>query len=315
MRLALLGLAHLALGWAATLLAPLWVLLLAPLLFGVPHVVNDLRLLVLKPPAPVANQLLLVIAVPLVAMTLLRASLLLGAPRFPVLEVALGFLAVLGAAWVASKERGPLRGWLLLGIAVLGILCASQPSLCALALGHGHNLVAVALWLSFMRRAKVSFRVSAALAGLFLALGAVLLLGLVPHGSSSPVAGLGFAGLRETLAPGLTPGAGDRVVMSFAFAQLMHYSIWVFLLPACTRSTRGDHGRRSLPQIWRDLTAELGQTGVALAALGFIALPLLGMLDATGARSAYLSIVLFHGWLEIALITYWLGGRREAAAR
>ena len=37
--------ALIALSFALTLLAPLWLLLLAPLLFGVPHVIGDLRCL------------------------------------------------------------------------------------------------------------------------------------------------------------------------------------------------------------------------------------------------------------------------------
>jgi hypothetical protein len=270
-RLTLLGFAHLILGWLVTLVAPVWVLLLAPLLFGVPHVVNDFRWLVLRPPAPVAKRLLLVVAAPLVVMTLLRASLLFGAPSFPALEVTLGFVAILGAVWVASKERGALRGGLLTAVATLGILCACNPDMCALFLGHGHNLVAVALLLAFMRRAQVSLAASATLGGLFLALAAVLLLGLVPHGSGTPIAGLGFEGLRETLAPGLSAQAGDRVVMSFAFAQLMHYSVWIFLLPACARAANGTLKRRNLAGMWDDLTEELGKGGMALAALGLLA--------------------------------------------
>ena len=316
-RLVRLGLAHLLFGWFATLLAPVWVLLLAPLVFGVPHILNDLRLLILRPPAPVASRLLLVIAGPLFVMTLMRGSLLLGAPRFPAPEVGLGFAAVLGAAWVVSKERGAIRHTLLLSILALGVACSLRPHWCALILGHGHNLMAVALWLAFMHRAQVPRRAQICLALLFLALVGALLLGLASAGNPAPIAGLSFAGLRDALAPGLSPEAGNRVVMSFAFAQLMHYSIWVFLLPACARasqpSTSGvSQGRRTPSTVLADLRKELGQRGLAFCIVALISLPLLGLLDATGARSAYLSIVLFHGWLEIALVVYWLGGRTSS---
>lgn len=311
-RLARLGLAHLCLGWVATLLAPVWVLLLAPLLLGVPHVLNDFRLLVLRPPAPVTRRLLLWVAVPLGALTLLRGALLLGAPHFPTLEVGLGFFAVVGAAWVASKERAQLRPWLLGAIVVLGVTCASRPGMAALVLGHGHNLVAIGLWLAFMHRARVSRSIQAGLGLLFVILMAALLLGVVPTTSGASVAGFSFEGLRSSLAPGLAPAAGDRVVMSFAFAQLMHYSIWVFLLPACAGAMRE---RRSIGQVARDLHRELGDFGIAAGLLALIALPTLGLFDAIGARSAYLSIVLFHGWLEIALIVYWVASRQDSHDR
>lgn len=306
-RLARLGVAHLCFGWVATLIAPVWVLLLAPLLFGVPHILNDFRLLVLRPPAPVTRRLLIAIVGPLAALTLLRGALLLGSPRFPTLEVALGFIAVLSAAWVASKERARLRPWLLSAIVLLGVTCALRPNMTALVLGHGHNLVAIGLWLAFMHRARVSRPMQAALGLLFVTLSAGLLLGLVPIASGASVAGLSFEGLRDSLAPGLAPAAADRVVMSFAFAQLMHYSIWVFLLPACAGAMQE---RRSLGQVAHDLSSELGRVGIAAGLLLLIALPTLGLFDATGARSAYLSIVLFHGWLEIALIVYWVASKQ-----
>ena len=70
--------------------------------------------------------------------------------------------------------------------------------------------------------------------------------------------------------------------------------------------------RRSLGQVAHDLSNELGRVGIAAGLLLLITLPMLGLFDATGARSAYLSIVLFHGWLEIALIVYWVSSKQDA---
>ena len=311
-KLAALGFAHLVLGWTATVIAPLWVLLLAPLFFGVPHVINDFRLLVLKPPAPVTKRLLLVVALPLTLLTALRGALLFGAPHLPVVEVGLGFSAVWGATWVATEGRSRLRSGLLPIVAALGLVCASRPGFTALALGHGHNLVAVALWIAYMGRALVAPWVQALLGALFLILSSSLLFGLVPFGSSASVAGLSFEGLRSALAPGLAPGAGDQVVMSFAFAQLVHYSIWVFLLPACASANPAPVGA---PQIPPRAFEGFDFRGLAIGGIALIGLPALALLDATGARSAYLSLVLFHGWLEVALIIYWLAGRQKTEAR
>lgn len=298
-----LGLAHLALGWGATLIAPVWVLLLAPLVFGVPHVLNDLRLLIWRPVLPVGRRLVGVIIGPLVAMTLLRVSLLWGAPRYALLEVLLGFLAVVGAVAVAFEGRAILRWGLIAALMILGAACCARPELCALLLGHVHNFVAVGLWLWLLKRAHVSGKARLGLGLLFLALLATILAGVVPAWSAAPVAGLGFDGLRETLAPGLSVATGERVVLAFAFAQLMHYSVWMFLLPGCAWGAGGSH-------TIKEWNGKLGRGGVLVALL---ALPLLGLLDPTEARSTYLSFVLFHGWLEIALIMHWIAGRASLA--
>ncbi|MFT5291167.1 MAG: hypothetical protein ACI8PQ_001798 [Planctomycetota bacterium] len=294
-----LGLAHLVIGWGATLLAPVWVLLLAPLIFGVPHVLNDLRLLIWRPVMPVNRRLVGVILVPLVAMTLLRVSLLLGAPRYALWEVLLGFLAVVGAVAVAFQGRGNLRWWLMGALVALGVACCARPKLCGLFLGHAHNLIAIGFWLWLLKRANVSGRARLGLGLLFLAMMTAILAGVVPAWSATPVAGLSFEGLRETLAPGLSVAMGERVVLSFAFAQLMHYSVWMFLMPGCAWGQGEAH-------TIRDWSGKLGRSGVLVALL---ALPLLGLIDPIGARSTYLSFVLFHGWLEIALVMHWLAGR------
>jgi hypothetical protein len=155
-RLVGLGIVHLGLGWVATLLAPLWVLLLAPLLFGVPHILNDLRFLVWSPVLPAGRKLMLAIVVPLAAMSLLRASLLLGAPRYALLEMLLGFTALIAATLVTLPGRKKTRYGLLLVLLGSASLASLRPQLCALILGHAHNLIAVGFWLWLLKRAQVS---------------------------------------------------------------------------------------------------------------------------------------------------------------
>ena len=69
---------------AATVIAPLWLLLLAPIVLGVPHVVADLRWLVLRP--GVERRVLLAIAGPLAAMTALRVVNLVDGASWPAAE-------------------------------------------------------------------------------------------------------------------------------------------------------------------------------------------------------------------------------------
>ena len=313
-RLARVGAVHILLGWVVTLIAPVWVLLLAPLVLGVPHVLNDLRLFVWQPAMPVARRLLTLVLVPLAVLTALRVALLLGAPRFPLAEVLLGFTAVAGAAWEVMHARYafPSRSTKMaeaLSLALLfsfGLSCALRPTLCAVLLAHAHNLIAVGIWIAFLRRGKVSRAARFSLGALYLALLAALLLFAIPQWLTVPVAGFGLEGLRDSLAPGLAHEVGDRLVLSFAYAQLMHYSVWVFLLPACAWGVRRNTRVR---ERFDNLQRSFGVGGLALVAVVLLTLPLLGLFDPVGARSAYLTFVLFHGWLEIALITYWLGTR------
>ena len=54
LRLSLVAAFHMLVSFTLTAVAPLWLLLLGPLLLGVPHILSDVRFLLLRPPAPVA---------------------------------------------------------------------------------------------------------------------------------------------------------------------------------------------------------------------------------------------------------------------
>ena len=128
---------------------------------------------------------------------------------------------------------------------------------------------------------------------------AILLVFGITGTPAATLGGLSFEGLRATLAPGLAGAAADRVVLTFAFAQLVHYSVWLFLIPVTLASS-------SRAWVLRDLGDDFGGSGRAAILVAVLALPILGLLDPAGARSAYLSLVLFHGWLEVAMIVHWL---------
>ncbi|HNH46351.1 MAG TPA: hypothetical protein PKY30_04910, partial [Myxococcota bacterium] len=261
----------------AVLGAPLWLLLLAPLLFGVPHVFGDIWVLFLRPSAPRA--LILWLAPGLLALLGLRVALALGYSAGSLWEQFAGVLVLAGGALYGGS---PVRGGM---VALLAVPALLWPSQAALWLGHAHNGVAVGflLWL-------VPLRQSLPVAVLFvLGMGAILsgaMDGQVPWDSA---AGLGLPGLAKSLAPGLSEPWSSRLVLSFAFGQAVHYLCWVGLLPASTDF----FGRTSWPTTtWLLRLSLLGTVGLCAAAAA----------DPLAVRSGYLSLVLFHGWMELGAL-------------
>lgn len=269
-RLEWLAAGGLLLAGAATVIAPMPLLLLCPLLFGVPHVLGDLWVLFFRPGAP--RGLFLAILAPLLGMTGLRAASAAGATSQPFWEMVCGMGVLLAAALWA---RAPLRLGAALLIAIPALL---WPSKAALYLGHAHNAIAVFFLLLLAPR-----RVSIPVALAFLLGIGVILAGALDNVSLLPVAGLSIESLGRSLAPGLEPAWANRLVLSFGFAQAVHYVCWILLLP---------RSQGKAPD-WRWMTVGLlGTLGLCAAALG----------NPVGVRAGYLSLVLFHGWMELGVL-------------
>lgn len=266
----------------AAVLLPLHVLLVGPILLGVPHVVGDLRALVLQKPGGFGGKTALASLAALGAMTALRVATIAGAQLPPQLELGAGVLAVLLAILVGS--RASRRRTLALAASLtLGGIALAWPRTSTLLLAHAHNFIAVFLWLAL---ARGSARSRGSLLAYALAFAAVLVL---PHSAPENLGEFRWSELASTLAPGLDGDSAERVVRSFAFAQLVHYALWCGPLPLAKGSS---------------LLREAGRAGVALVIVACAALPLAGLFDAAATRSTYLSLVVAHGWLELALIGF-----------
>lgn len=274
----------------AVLLLPLHVLLVGPLVLGVPHVVGDVRALVLQKPGGFGGKTALASLAALGAMTALRAATMAGAQLPPQLELGAGVLAVLLAILVGSRPS-PRRTLALSASLALGGIALAFPRASTVFLAHAHNFIALALWLALARgRARAGL----ALAAFALALAAVLLL---PLSTPESLGDFRWKDLASTLAPGLAGDAAGRVVRSFAFAQLVHYALWCGPLPLAKGTSLG---------------SEAGRAAVALAIVAAAAVALAGLFDAPAARSAYLSLAIAHGWLELALLGYFVARGKVA---
>ena len=274
-------------------LAPRWALLVGPIVFGVPHVIGDVRALWLRKPGGFAGKVALRVALALLAMTALRATALCGVTVPVEAELTCGVAAVALAAIGGARERRAQVLWAL-GVAVVGALAIAAARETLLVLAHAHNLVAVALWLAWCPRASAAREVAVTYA-----LGAcgVVLLSQVSFQDQAIGA---FEGARITreLAPSLAPGLADALVRSFAFAQLVHYGIWSWQLPGQSRAS---------------LREDLGSVGLAACALLCIAVPVCGLWAPVETRSTYLQLAIAHGWLELSVIAFLLA--RGTSAR
>lgn len=305
-RVSALAALHVVGAFVLTLLGPLWLLLLAPLLLGVPHVAADLRHLVLRPPRPLPRGLLGAIAVPFVAMTALRIATLAGLGSFTTLELLLGATSV-GVAVIWARGRWRIQ--LAIGAGVLAFLVPAllAPRQAALVIGHAHNLVALGLWVWWMGPHRLGPWLVVALTT---ALTSALLLGIadplvLATAGERSAGGLDFAGLIQTLAPDLPAPFDLRVVLTFALLQAVHYSLWIWCIPLSPAFTP-EAAALSRRARWRRWVRDLGPALALVVVLGALALPLAGFFAPAEARGAYLSLVLFHGWLELAIAAHLL---------
>lgn len=304
LRIAALGSLAVAVGLGLSLAAPLWLLAVSPLVLGVPHLLGDLRYLVARPGCHRRTRLVLLAGVPL-----LVCGLGAGMPA--------GLLAVAGAMLAARGEGFFRRGLGLLACAAVGLVGYRYGFYyLELALAHVHNFVGVLLlWLWRPRREVwplvplVLVLVGSALILLGVAEPAAWALSLGPR---SPE--LGAGALQGLLAPAglFDPTLGLRLVLVYAFAQSVHYAVWLRLIPEDDRERPAP---RSFSSSLRALRADLGGPLLAGALIVFVGLALWALRDLAAARTGYFRVALFHGYLELCALGLWLVEGRPARPR
>jgi hypothetical protein len=275
---------------ALTLLAPLTMLTLSPLVLGVPHLLADVRYLVARPKLHRRPWLLAAIAVPLMALALRpEPSTGLCAALFAVL--------LSRAAWLRK---------LCTAAAVLAVIAATRytpdaPWTSALLISHLHNLVAIGIaFLVFAPKA----RDGAIPTVLYLALSALLLFGaLDPILFRSTALSTGWLDATAAAAQ-YAPAETDarlafRLLAWFVFSQSVHYTLWLRAIPDAARESKATRGFRSS---LRALTADVGLPLVLLALVLWLGLLGYAMLGPEAARITYLGIAFFHGYMEFAIL-------------
>lgn len=292
LRVAVRGAVAVLVALVGTLCLPLWILAVGPLVLGVPHLLADVRYLVARPGHQRSLRLVIGVGLPLVicgagggmpaGLCALLAAVLLGEGRW--LRKLVGALVVIlvAATWLFDRSFYVHE----------------------LLLAHLHNPIGVLLW--FLWRPRHG-RLHVVPLGLYLACGAVLAVGLVGpldlalRLSPEPVGDV-LPFLRDSLAPGLPEAWGTRLILLFCFAQMVHYSVWLQLVPDEDRDRPTPRTfRQSLLALRDDLSIYL-LIGAGLALVGLVVWGFFALWD---ARVAYFRLAAFHGYLELCALGLW----------
>lgn len=277
---------------ALSLTVPLVLLALGPVLLGVPHVLADVRYLVARPGLSRRWAL-----VSMVGASTLGAALT-GHALFAGLALA---GAGLGAR--ASWPRRLVAVGLGASLALAGSRFVWQADL---ALAHAHNLVAVLAFALYPRRPGVGARAPLVLLAGFA--GASLVVAIWPtlpgfpglatgHVSSGSLPSL--AEHAASLAPGLSPELGARVVVLFALAQAVHYGVWLRLVPEQARERAAP---RTFVGSYRALRDDVGAPVLFVALVLSALVAAWALIDLRAARDGYLRAASFHGALELGAL-------------
>lgn len=299
-RVALYGVVGVLAALLLTCLAPLWVFALGPILLGVPHLVADVRYLIVRPRLHQRRALAIAVAVPLVAVVI-EPTATVG------LTAGLGVIVL--ARTTTARRVAAALAW-------TAMMLAAQrwPLATSLGIVHGHNVLAVILFLLVFARRRL---LAAGPALLFAGLALALLLGafdawlMRPAALASvPATGLSAGGVVSSLAPLSDPVLALRLAFLFVFAQSVHYAVWLRLVP---EEARERPGIRSFAASLRALHADLGLPLLVLSLVAAVGLLLLAARSLEVARLGYLRVAAPHAYLEMAFaLLVLLEGRRSA---
>ena len=294
---------------AAAALAPLWTYALTLALFGLPHVLSELRYIDARFGARLVGRFGTQVAVLLAAIVLLRCAAwaqLGSADLRCALELVLGAGLVLTLAPML-RGSSPLVRTSVAAVALIGIAAASLAPLEALVwFALLHNLTPIGFFAERLRGAprRLALWTCALVFGLvplWIAGGGVgaLLGALGATATDSGPAALG--GLRANLGALVPPNlvlteAAPGLFAAVAYLQCMHYVAVLWVLP---RLGAGDaQAGPSRPWGARPLT----YGPLQLAWCAALALPLAFAVDFGATRLVYGAFAAVHAWVEVPVL-------------
>ena len=295
-RAAVLGVGMLVVALGLSVSFPLAMLAVGPIVYGVPHILSDVRYLLARPGLG-ARPLFLAALV---------AGCALGAAGLGVRGAVVGAALALVASRATRKRKA-------IGIGIAAVVlgaCQGAGWYSDLAFVHLHNFVGVAIW--FFWRDRVT-RLHWIYTALFfggcaaIALGAAAPIVARTGGFHAAWTDLTFGEMAWGVS-GATKGAwAERLLVLFTFAQAAHYVVWLRLVP---EDDRPSPAPRSYRQTYRAFVADVGGVVMWLALLSVAALVVWACFSIGKARTGYLNLAFFHAHLEvIAIAVLWAEGR------
>ncbi len=285
-RVTVYGLVAIAAALALTVLAPMLLLAVGPVVLGAPHLVADVRYLVARPGLHRRIGFWLCVAGSACA-------------SFVYPHASVSMAAIVGAALVARVSWARRGAVALLGLALVGV-CVRHGSVADIVLAHAHNAIAVVMFALWSRRTS---RLHWLVVGAFVLALAAIGLGAL---DASPTRRFSESALYDSdllvasLAPIADPVLAVRAVLAFAFAQSVHYAVWLRLVP---EQDRPRPGLRSFGSSLRALVSDLGVPVFALAFIMMVGLAAWACISLAAARDGYLRLAIFHGPLELGAAT------------
>jgi len=274
LRLATIGAALVLAALVVTTVAPLWLIGLAPIALGVPHVLADVRYLVVRPGFHLRIALWITVLGGSIA-----AALGLG--------LAGGLLGAAGAIAFARAEKWKRAVGVVIAIALAAIAFRARYR-ADILFAHLHNVVAVGFFVAWRRR---DVRANVLLVAVAVLGTALLLSGAADAAllrASIPGNKLDWPTLVHALAPVADARLGMRLVATYAFLQCVHYVVWLHFVPR--ESPRADRTLR------RDLTWWILGPSIAVA----VVIAAWATRDLAAARAGYLKLAFAHGFIELA---------------
>jgi hypothetical protein len=306
LRLCVVAVFGVSLSWLGVVLAPVLMLALSPIAFGVPHVAADVRYLMLRR-ATIAPRARLPLLAAAIACTGAAASGNLA------LMGASGWLGVAAAA--ALADGPPARRLVVAAVAAaLGAVSLALPYAAALLMAQGHNFIAVALALWLVRdKMRAPWLPALAFAAGCAAIASGLLDGALAAAFARAPSRLAAATPLGVVPADASSTASLRWLGLFAFAQAIHYAVWLRLVPDGERAGEKPIGYRRSLALYRH---DFGRAALPVVALA-LAVPLFAAISLVRTRSAYFSLAAFHGYLELAFVASLLSSavRTAGAAR
>ena len=300
---------------------PLWVLLLGPVLFGVPHLISSLRYSSL-PFIEKARKKLLLLQFSLWALVFCYriAADVFQQPVFlreyPLLFESLCLLVSFLFQVSLFRKISAKLVFSSLAFSVLLVATFLYPIQTALTALIGHNYLPLIAWYKSCqdRADRTVFAVSAFI---YLFLTVIIFSGGTDflYTLYTPVGTIGFLNwdYSEIVLP-FVSGEFDyqfwfHVVVLYAFSQAIHYFIWMKAIP---ENYQKQQHPPSFQWTFNRLSSEFGSASVFLILI-LSGLVFLGwfFLEFQTARLVYFSIASYHGFMEISAIPFLLSNRKD----